>query len=127
MSLLDTHRSPLEFECLVLEVLDDHTSVIGTPGSALLSDGGEWIEVDADAISARSRLDAGPQLTVDGWDLPVVLKKVSSASVSRAPVGHHELRRFITGAMMEARPPIRGTLAAYFVQNETMGASETDT
>ena len=126
VSLLDGQRHAIEFECLVLEVSGEGTAVIGTPGSALLTDTGEWIEVRADAISERKGKDTAPQLAVDGWDFPVVLKRVSHQAIASVPLGQSELRKFTTGDMVVARPPTRATLAAFFGQEEMVTASETD-
>ena len=127
VSLLDAQRSAIELECLVLEVTaEGGTAVVGTPGSALLTESGEWVEVTAEAISERSGGESGPQLTVSGWDHPIVLKRVSHQAISATLVGQNPVRKFVTGEMVAARPPVRGTMAAYFRQDEAVSASETD-
>ena len=127
VSLLDSQRLAIEFECIVLEVsFGDGTAVVGTPGSALPAESGEWVETTAEAIADRTGGVSGPQLTVLGWDHAIVLKRVSHQAVSSASVGQNSLRRFVTGELNPARPPIRGTMAAYFRQDELVSASETD-
>ena len=105
VSLWDTQRLAIEFECIVLEVsAGDGTAVVGTPGSALLTESGEWVEVTAEAIANRTGSESGPQLSVSAWDLPIVLKRVSHEAISLASVGQNQLRRFITGDLVAARP-----------------------
>ena len=94
VSLLDSQHLAIEFECIVLEVsVGDGTAVVGTPGLAWLSESGEWVEAPtAEAISDRSGGASGPQLTVLGWDRPIVLKRVSHTAVSSASGGQQSPR-----------------------------------
>ena len=126
VSLLDSARVAVEFECLVLETGEGNTAVIGTPGSALVTDSGEWVEVTAEAIEGLRPRDFSPSLTVEGWTLPIVLKRVTHQAIASSPLGQTQLRAFTREDLIAARPPIRAVRAAYCGQDVAVSASETD-
>ena len=122
--LIDSSRQALEFECIVLESGAGGTVVIGTPGTALLTDSGEWIEVTKEAVDARA--STSPVLSVDSWEMPIVLKRVAHLAIAGGATGGASPRLFTNASMIAARPPVRATLAAYWQQDEPVTASETD-
>ena len=74
VSLVDAARQAIEFECLILELSEVQTAIIGTPGCALVTDSGEWVGASRATIAELSEEELSLQLTVETWDMPVVLK-----------------------------------------------------
>ena len=63
----------MEFECLVLEIVDSE-AFIAIPGTANQSSSGEWVEATA-SVEEQQPLD-GQVLTVSSWEPPILLQRV---------------------------------------------------
>ena len=72
VTLLDTARAAIEFECFVLKV-DGEQSIVATLGTSSITEEGVWVEAFVEVIRARAAY-VDVVLQVAEWSMPLVLK-----------------------------------------------------
>ena len=110
--LADSRKRGLEFQCFVLELADEE-SIIAIPGTGSQSESGEWIA--AEASFEEQDAGDGPKLeSVAGWSMPILLRRVVTASLHVATQLTPRSRRMFQNHLGAVQLPERRALMASF-------------